>query len=258
MTQRTFDKETGNGAGRERTRSRVRRALKRLGDSGPVQRAAGSFLARYLRFVGATSQVVGIEMPVDYSAYDVHGHPVIFACWHGQNYLMPLLRRPDHPVAQLISRHRDGEIVAIAARKLGISTIRGSGARDPALLLERGGINAFLEMVEALKAGISVAVTAEPPQRIARRAGIGTIKLAQATGAPIVPVAMASSRRVELNNWDRTMIPVPFGRTAFIAGEFIHVPPDADKAVLEEYRQRLESELNAAQVRALALVGRAA
>lgn len=250
VTQRAFDKDTRP----QRARSRYRVRLKRLGELRPVQHAIGGFLAHYLRFVGVTSRVVGTEYPVDYAGYDVHANPVIFACWHGQNYLMPLYRRPDHPVAQLISRHRDGEIIAIAARKLGIDTIRGSGARDPALLLERGGMSAFLEMVEALKNGVSVAVTAEPPQRIARYAGIGTIKLAQASGAPIVPVAMAGTREIELNTWDRTTITLPFGRIAFAAREFIHVPADADKPAQEEFRQRLEAELNAAGLRARALL----
>jgi lysophospholipid acyltransferase (LPLAT)-like uncharacterized protein len=55
---------------------------------------------------------------------------------------------------------------------------------------------------------------------------------------------MASSRRKELNNWDRTAINLPFGRVAIVGSDPIYVPADADAAKLEEVRQFIESELN--------------
>ena len=55
--------------------------------------------------------------------------PAIIAMWHGQHFLMPFIQKkndPSHRAKVLISRHRDGEINARAAEKLGVETIRGS------------------------------------------------------------------------------------------------------------------------------------
>src|SRR5690242_21715266 len=74
--------------------------------------------------------------------------------WHGQHFMMPFLRRndPKHRSKVLISRHRDAEINAIAAERLGIGTIRGSG--DQGTRFDRkGGVGAFVAMLDALKEG---------------------------------------------------------------------------------------------------------
>jgi len=104
-------------------------------------------------------------------------------------------------------------------------------------------------MLEALKDGYNVAMTADVP-KIARVAGLGVVKLAQHSGRPIYAVAMASSRRIELDNWDRTAINLPFGRIGVAASDAIFVAPDADREMLEAARQRVESELNRVTKRA--------
>ena len=90
--------------------------------------------------------------------------------------------------------------------------------------------------------------------KVARVAGLGIIKLAQASGRPIYPSAIATSRRYVVNNWDRTTINLPFGRGAGVAAEPISVPADADDAGLEAARRLLEDRLNAATRRAYELV----
>ena len=95
----------------------------------------------------------------------------------------------------LISRHRDGEINAIVAERLGVGTIRGSGAHDGDFT-RKGGVSAFKEMLDALEEGYSLALTADVP-KVARVAGRGIVKLARMSGRPILPVAVATSRRIE-------------------------------------------------------------
>jgi lysophospholipid acyltransferase (LPLAT)-like uncharacterized protein len=71
-----------------------------------------------------------------------------------------------------------------------------------------------------------------------------------------MPFAMATSRCVRLNNWDRTTINLPFGRGALVGIEPIVVPPDADAETMEKLRARLEAYLNEATRLACAKVGR--
>jgi len=209
--------------------------------------------ASYLRLVWRTSRVT-LEPP---SIYDQAEIPAIVAMWHGQHFMAPFIKRDDprHRTKVLISRHRDGEINARAAERLKIETIRGSGAHNGGFH-HKGGAVAFTEMLEALKDGYNVAMTADVP-KIARVAGLGVVKLAQHSGRPIYAVAMASSRRVELDNWDRTAINLPFGRIGVVASEAIFVPPDADRDALEAARQRVESELNRVTIRAYEIADKA-
>ena len=117
--------------------------------------------------------------------------PAIIAVWHGQHFLMPFIKKNEgeHRAKVLISRHRDGEINARAAERLGIETIRGSGAHNGEFD-RKGGAAAFTQMLDALADGYNVAMTADVP-KVARVAGLGIVKLAQISRRPIYPVAIA-------------------------------------------------------------------
>jgi lysophospholipid acyltransferase (LPLAT)-like uncharacterized protein len=100
-----------------------------------------------------------------------------------------------------------------------------------------------------------MALTADVP-KVSRVAGLGIIKLASATGRPIFPVALATSRRKVLDNWDRSAINLPFSRGATVVGDPIRVPADAGPEALEHARSALEQALNAATERAYAIADR--
>ncbi|TMJ00095.1 MAG: DUF374 domain-containing protein [Alphaproteobacteria bacterium] len=225
---------------------------KRFGRQRWVQVSAGVLAAEYLRFAFKATRFV-IDPPDSYAQIDAN-MPIILAMWHGQHFLVPLLRRSSERVRVLISRHRDAEINAIAAERLGVGTIRGSGDTGREFL-RKGGVGAFRQMLDALENGYTVALTADVP-KIARVAGPGIVMLARMSGRPIFPVAVATSRRYVLHNWDRTTINLPFGRGAAVAGEPVRVPADADNGALEEYRRQVEDRLNAATARAYALADR--
>ena len=225
-------------------------SLKRITASPAFVNAAGSFGAWYLRFVWQTNQI--IFEPHD--LYDTVEIPAIIAVWHGQHFLMPFLQKknnPAHRAKVLISRHRDGELNARAAEKLGVEAIRGSGAHSAEF--QKGGAAAMRQMIEALNEGYNIAMTADVP-KIARIAGMGVVKLGQYSQRPIYAAAIASSRRKVLNNWDRTAINLPFGTVAVVGSDPIHVPADADAATLEAVRQKIQDELNDATRRAYAIV----
>ena len=222
---------------------------RRLVASRAFQRSVGFMSAEYLRLVWKTNRVT-------YQPPDIHQRmqpelPVILAMWHGQHFLMPFVRGAVKSKV-LVSRHRDGEINAITAERLGVGTIRGSGAQNGEFM-RKGGVSAFWEMLTALEEGYSLGVTADVP-KISRVAGRGIVTLARESGRPILPVAVTTSRHFELNNWDRTTVNLPFGRCAAVAGPLIRVAPDADNAQIEQIRRMLEDELNAVTVRAREIV----
>lgn len=209
-------------------------------------------MAEYLRLVWKTTRFT-IEPDGIYDRF-ARDAPVIIAMWHGQHFLTPFIRRAEDRAKVLISRHRDGEVNALAAQRLGAGIIRGSGHHTGGFI-GKGGVSAFKEMLSALDEGYNVALTADVP-KVARVAGMGIIKLASASGRPIYPIAIATRRRVVLDNWDRTAINLPFGRGGRVAGDPVRVPPDADGATLEAARRTLELALDAATARAYAIADR--
>lgn len=221
-------------------------SLKRIVAAPAFVEAAGTLGAWYLRFVWATSS----KTFEPHDLYDTVEMPAIIAVWHGQHFLMPFLKtnEGEHRAKVLISRHRDGELNARAAEKLGIGTIRGSGAHNGEFN-RKGGAAAFGKMLEALEEGFNVAITADVP-KVARVAGMGVVKLGQYSQRPIYAAAIASSRRKVLDNWDRTAINLPFGRVAVVGSDPILVPREADAETLEASRRTVETELNRVTARA--------
>jgi lysophospholipid acyltransferase (LPLAT)-like uncharacterized protein len=231
----------------------LKKLLRNTLRSSWFQRAVGFLAAEYLRLVWVSNKFT-FDPPHIYDMVEPR-QPAIFAFWHGQHFLTPFIKtKESHRAKVLISRHRDGEFNAIAVERLGIGTIRGSGDHGSAFH-RKGGVGAFKEMVRTLEENYSVAMTADVPKR-SRVVGLGIIMLARESGRPIMPFAMATSRFIRLNNWDRTTINLPFGRGALVGIEEINVPPDADAATMEQLRLKLENILNEATRRAYAQVGR--
>jgi lysophospholipid acyltransferase (LPLAT)-like uncharacterized protein len=223
----------------------------RIVRSRAVQVAVGIASARYLRLVNATNRLI-IDPPDLYERVFPH-LPVIIGMWHGQHYLMPFIKHdiPEHRTKVLISRHRDGEINAIVAQRLGVEVIRGSGDHS-GRFDRKGGVGAFKAMIDSLAEGYNVALTADIP-KVSRVAGRGIVKLASFSGRPIFAVAIATSRRFEIDNWDRSAVNLPFGRMVVAADGPHYVAANADDEEIERARVFIENRLNAATKRAYAL-----
>jgi len=230
----------------------LKRLLRNGLRSSWLQHAVGFLAAEYLRLVWWTNKF-SIDQPGVYALVEAQ-MPAIFAFWHGQHLMAPFIKtKPSYRAKVLISLHRDGEFNAITAQRLGIDTVRGSGDHGSAFN-RKGGVGAFMEMVRSLGDGYNMALTADVPKR-SRVVGLGVIMLARESGRPIMPFAMATSRFIRLNNWDRTTINLPFGRGALVGGEMMSVPPDADAEIMEKLRAQLEASLNEATRKAYAQVG---
>lgn len=225
--------------------------LKRITRAHGFKSIIGFAAAEYLRLVWHTNRLI-LDPPDLYEHVDPQ-MPIIAVFWHGQHFMMPFLKknRPHHRVKVLISRHHDGDINAMAAERLGIGTIRGSGDHG-GRHDRKGGVGAFFGMLDVLDQGYNVAITADVP-KVSRIAGSGVIKLASYSGKPIHMVAIATSRRIELDNWDRSAVNLPFGRIVISWDGPVLVPPDADDETVERLRLEVQNRLNALTTRAYAL-----
>ena len=164
------------------------------------------------------------------------GAPVIYAVWHGQILLLPLLygRRA---VCVLASRSRDGELVTRYIGRFGIEVVRGSSSR--------GGAAALRHLVRWLKQGREVVVVPDGPRGPAEVVKPGIVGLARLSGAAIVPVAVGASSEWRLGSWDGFRIPRPFARCVARFGEPIYVARVVDRRAEEAAREEVEAALRA-------------
>jgi 3-deoxy-D-manno-octulosonic-acid transferase len=225
---------------------------KRLFSSRPVVALGSAIAAAYIRLVYASSRVV--RDPADTDARLFAQHPQIFAMWHGQFLMLPKIK-PDRPadVAAMVARHGDAEIIGAVLKRFHMRLIRGAGAGSRRR--NRGGATALREALTALRNGATVAMTADVPPGPARRAGEGIATLAQLSGRPVVPCAMATSRFIVLSTWSRFTINLPFSTLAIVVGDPIRVAVNAGPDGIEEARAAIERGLAETTARAYALAG---
>jgi lysophospholipid acyltransferase (LPLAT)-like uncharacterized protein len=238
---------------RLKRRSALSRWMRRLEGSEWVPRTLAAVGAWYVRLIQATTTLV-FEPENPFVLYrDVL--PGIGTLWHGNHFLIASIKPADVRVRILVSNHRDGEVTARVIHKFGVETIRGSGSRSTRWL-RKGGVEAFLGLRASLAEGYTVVLTADSTRGVSRRAGPGVIALARASGRGIVGIGVAANRRVVINSWDRTVVPLPFARIAVVAAPVVMVPADADETLMEAKRRELEEAMNAATERAFDILAR--
>jgi lysophospholipid acyltransferase (LPLAT)-like uncharacterized protein len=157
----------------------------------------------------------------------------LYIFWH-ENLLLPAYHYGRRDIHVLISRHADGRLIAEACRHLGFRTVAGSTTRD--------GVKAVRQMLRAGRRG-HLAITPDGPRGPRRQVQPGVVYLAARTGLPVVPVGIGYERAWRMRSWDRFALPRPGSAAWCITAEPIHVPADADRETLEEYRLRVEEAL---------------
>ncbi len=169
---------------------------------------------------------------------DGHKH-AIYAIWH-HSLLLGAYRHRYQGIRCIISRSKDGEIIARIGSELGFSTTRGSTTR--------GGAKALLELQNRAGGEPSdIVFTVDGPKGPRHVVQKGALYLAQITGMPIVPAVYGLSRKWEAPSWDKFRVPKPFARALHVYGEPMLVPADASREELETLRKQLEDTLRAMQ-----------
>ena len=232
--------------------------MKSLLRSGPVSALLGWLIWAYMTLVTRTMRWT---IEGDARAKDVwtEANGVIVAGWHSRILLLPsgwtkrMRKWPGRraPSAMLISLSPDAEPVARAIRHLGLEAIRGS-SNHKRKRKDKGGVKAVAEAIRRLKSGGAVCITPDGPRGPMQRAQAGPALLAQRSGAPIIPYALAASPSKRLKTWDRFIIPFPFTKGAIVFGEPIFADRSSDTNAI---RTLLETRLNEATARAEKLVG---
>ena len=237
------DDEIAQGTEPLADRRNRRRLGKRLLQSEVVQQAGSALIHWALSGIWRTNRDNGTS--TDWEALLDGQWPAIFAIWHGQHLLAPYAYPRHLEFTSLVSRSTDAEINARVLKRAGVDVIRGSGGRDPHMVVGKGGVRALFAMRDALAKGINVVMIADISKGEARMAGEGIVALARISGRPIVPVAISTSRRRVLERtWDKTTINLPFGTRSVKLAPPIFVSAKAGKEEMAEKRALVTAELN--------------
>ena len=204
--------------------------------------SASAVLHLLIRTVGAScrlQKVVGEEHLQGWLESD---QPVVLCLWHDRLFYLSyfLWRRAirrGKSIQTLVSRSKDGELLARTTRRLGYVPTRGSSSR--------GAVAGLRQLARIVRSeGKSVATVGDGPRGPRHECKAGPVALAKLTGAAILPIAYAARPAKILNTWDRLLLPRPFARTVVAFGSPIIVPRDLPAERQEEQVRTLEHALN--------------
>ena len=234
-------------------------AMKSLFRSKPVVILLGFLIWFWMVMIGRTLRWT-VEGEHEAKAAWARAPGVVVAAWHSRIMLLPsgwMKCMRDWPGrdakgAMLISLSGDGEPVARAIKHLGLEPIRGSAGNKKKANKDKGGARAIAESVRLLKSGGAVCITPDGPRGPREEVSLGAIMIAQRSGAPILPYALASRPAKRFDSWDRFILPWPFTKGAIVFGEMLQTPRSESPEAL---RAELQRRMDAATRRAEALVG---
>ncbi len=192
----------------------------------------GTILSFLLRIICGTSRkrVEGLEIIDELKA---EGKGIVYCLWHGKMFY-PFYFFRKRGLRPIISRHRDGELLATVSSKLGYKPIRGSSTRF--------GGTALAEAIKALRRGEDVVFAADGPLGPYHSLKIGCIYAAARAGAPLIIGSYASKPSRKLSSWDKFNIFPPFSKIVMkLKGPFYI--PEGSREELEEWRRKIEREL---------------
>lgn len=161
----------------------------------------------------------------------------LYAFWHGEQLALSAVKLPlRQRLTVLVSRSKDGQLAAGAARLLGFDVLRGSTSA--------GAVVGALGLIRRLLKGRSVGLAVDGPRGPRREVGPAPQRLATRGQAPLVPLAAAARRGLRLRSWDRFLLPAPFTTIHVVFGQ-----PVATGALLQRELDRVNARAEALALR---------
>ncbi|MDR2352310.1 MAG: lysophospholipid acyltransferase family protein, partial [Deltaproteobacteria bacterium] len=169
--------------------------------------------------------------------------PMIYIVWHSEEVTMlPSCGFTKGNV--MVSKSRDGDILATVISRWGYKVSRGSSSK--------GAVAALKSLRAALTQGDSIILAVDGPRGPRRIAKAGAFYLSLSLKAPICPVGVAVSRfHVFEKSWSKSRVPLPFSKVVGVFGE-LYRPWEGDYPTTREGQslklgELLENATNEAQ-----------
>lgn len=173
-----------------------------------------ALLYRFIRTYSWTFRL-RIENEHDWMTYHRKGGAVLLCVWHQQFFaaIRHFKTYQSLNPSLMISKSKDGEIIAGVAERSGWKVVRGSSSTD--------GRQALGMMINNLKEFRLAAHIIDGPRGPAGQVKAGVIRMAHAAEAMIVPIYTAADKAWYFKSWDKFMLPRPFAKVTLRFGKMI-------------------------------------
>ena len=165
----------------------------------------------------------------------------IYSFWHDQLLMCPLTWQSNSSIKVLISKHRDGDIIAQLISNLGFEAIRGSTHKTNKIK-NKGGLLSARKMIKSLKNGISIGISPDGPKGPRHKVSEGILSISRLSKSVILPVGIGFKKKWVLNTWDKFIIPKPFNEITVIWGD--PIPAITNEKNNHQFKTKLESKMN--------------
>ena len=165
----------------------------------------------------------------------------IYSFWHDQLLMCPLTWQSNSNIKVLISKHRDGDIIAQLISNLGFEAIRGSTHKTNKIK-NKGGLLSARKMIKSLKNGISIGISPDGPKGPRHKVSEGILIISRLSKSVILPVGIGFKKKWVLNTWDKFIIPKPFNEITVIWGD--PIPAITNEKNNHQFKTKLESKMN--------------
>jgi hypothetical protein len=195
-------------------------------------------LVRLISFALSTLALTWRIRLEDRAGIGGRSEPVIWVLWHNRLLVIPIIYHrffKHRKSVTLVSRSKDGELLARCIERFGGIPVRGSSSR--------GGAAALMELHEAIAGGHDAYITPDGPRGPRYKLSPGVIWLAQKSKAPVMPVQIEYSSCWRLGRWDGFVIPKPFSRITVTLREFHPVRETDSEAAFAQECERLQGEM---------------
>lgn len=152
---------------------------------------------------------------INFNKVKAIGKNVIYAFFHGEQFILVFAHRHSNIVI-MTSYSPDGELQTKILKKFGYDIVRGSSKK-------RGATSGTLGIIEKLLKGQNCAFAVDGPHGPGFKVKPGVIFLSQKTRLPIIPVRVFITKKIQLNNWDKYILPLPFSNAYIVYGNPFYV-----------------------------------
>ncbi len=207
---------------------------------------AGWVLSRFLRGLRRTWRV-RIEGRENLNRLYAADTRLLLCFWHGKYVpIFPLLE--GYKACIISSRSERGDIIAEICRNFGYQSVQ---------IPDHGRHESLSIMTKSLSE-ISMGGTAvDGPLGPRHRVKSGVIRVASALGFALVPISVASRRKIVFEKrWDRMEIPLPFTTVCLVIGDPIKVPPELHAGQVRDMTDNLAETIETLAQQAERIAGK--
>jgi len=162
----------------------------------------------------------------------------ILAFWHG-TMLLPWYLHGNPKCAALISKSKDGDLLAKILKHWNYNVVRGSSSK--------GGDIALAIMIDFAKNDYSVTITPDGPRGPAHKFKAGAVITAKKSKVPLILAGVGYKKKKVLSNWDKFEVPHFFSKAKIIYSEPIFIEANLSYEGTSNIISNCENRLNELQ-----------